>query len=589
MLEQAPECIEVCFQVIAKLIELIKNKSVSVVYLIDILFCFHDPHLFQEKSMIKLKNPSGLILFSIFIGWLANMLFYDKRPGISLIIFVAIFSTGFWMLSQLENRPLKKGNLWLLGPLFFCAVMVMIRANEVLIALNILTTIFCFVLLAIFMTTGKAHSLGLLGFGTLPFRAAGNMLLKPWPIVRDNLSVNTESIQLSARDTIYPVLRGVIFAIPVLLVFLGLLVSADAVFAQTILRLFDIDINFGILRFFWTVFVILAFGWAAAGYSAYALRTPASVAKPIPERILEKIRGRLPLGTIESLTILALIDLLFGTFVIIQFAYLFGGNQFIDLGDTSYAEYARRGFFELVAVAVLTLLLIQVMNWFTVKKHARDKLLFNLFSSLIIGFVIVMLISAFQRLALYEWTYGFTQLRIFVHTFVVWMGVALVWYVITLWRRPDRFAIGALLCLFGFVVTLNLLNPDAMIVRKNLQRYQTIGHLDLEYLTKLSADAVPDLILLAAEIETDFTLDNGIDNGIDNGNECSGHDWARVSSGSENSVDYSTRSTCIETSHPDLLTDNLISRANEYKHDPSWAAWQSFHIAHSRAALQLAN
>ena len=69
------------------------------------------------------------------------------------------------------------------------------------------------------------------------------------------------------------------------------------------------------------------------------------------------------------------------------------------------------------------------------------------------------------------------------------------------WKRPDRFAIGAVICLFSFVATLNLLNPDAMIVRKNLQRYKTIGHLDLEYLTTLSADAVPSLIKLAAEIE----------------------------------------------------------------------------------------
>lgn len=537
--------------------------------------------------MQKLKNPGGLILFSIFIGWLVNLLFVGKRIGISLTIFITIFSVGFWMLSQLETRPLKKENLWLLIPLFFSSVMVMVRANSVLTFLNVSMSLFCFALLGIFVTTGKSVNLGLIGFTTLPFRAAGSMLIRPWPIVRDNIKVDTQAIHLSSRGTIYPVLRGTAFAIPVLLVFLGLLVSADAVFAHTISKIFSLEINLGIARFLWQGTLILTFGWIAAGYSAYALRSPNpeteeadGIPTPILERILGKIRDNLPLGTIESLTILALIDLLFGSFVIIQFTYLFGGNRFINLDGISYAEYARRGFFELITVALLTLLLIQLMNWFTVKKHFRDKFLFNTFASLIIGFVIVMLVSAFQRLSLYEWTYGYTQLRIFVHTFMVWMAIALVWYVITLWKRPDRFAIGALLCLFGFVITLNLLNPDALIVRKNLERYQTIGHLDLGYLTQLSADAVPELISLAAEIENDTDISNGDD--------CNGHDWAsRNSSRAESRIDDPNRGNCIEARHPDLLTDNLLKRQSNYQTDPSWSAWQSFHFAHSRAMLQL--
>ncbi len=134
--------------------------------------------------MQKLKNPGGLILFSIFIGWLANLLFVGKRPGISVIIFVTIFSVGFWMISQLESRPLKKENLWLLAPLLFSSVMVMVRANGTLTFLNIFITLFCFALLSIFIATGRSASLGLIGFTTLPFRAAGSMLVRPWPVVR---------------------------------------------------------------------------------------------------------------------------------------------------------------------------------------------------------------------------------------------------------------------------------------------------------------------------------------------------------------------------------------------------------------------
>ena len=529
--------------------------------------------------MTQLKNPGGLILFSLFIGWLADMLFYGKRLGISVILFIAIFGTGFWVLGQLEGQKLKKGNLWLAAPLLFCATMVMVRANSALTLLNMLICGFCLVLLGIFMTTGKSYSLGLLGFTTLPFRALGNMAIRPWPLVNENLDF--EAIQVTSRDTVYPVLRGAVLAVPVLAVFMGLLVSADAVFAQTMLRVFDIQISAEIFNFLWRGCIIFGISWVAIGYMAYALRSSVNVPRPFPERVLGKIRGTLPLGTIESFTILLLVNLLFGAFVSIQFAYLFGGRNFVSLDGISYSAYARRGFFELVVVACLTLLLIQLMNWFTVKKFNRDRFYFNLFSSLIIGFVLVMLVSAFQRLSLYEWTFGFTQLRIFSHTFIVWMGIALIWYVITLWLRPDRFAIGALLCLFGFVISLNLLNPDALIVRRNVQRYRTVGHLDLEYLIELSADAVPDLIKLTGEIENDLIIHSG--------NECTSRFWGDLETSLQSREEErgSSSNSCIESSHPGLLKENLQARYDQYQNDPSWSRWQSFHLTHTRVRVGL--
>ena len=68
-----------------------------------------------------------------------------------------------------------------------------------------------------------------------------------------------------------------------------------------------------------------------------------------------------------------------------------------------------------------------------------------------------------------------------------------------LWRRPDRFALGALLIVMGFVVSLNLINPDAFIVRQNMARYWHGGDLDVVYLEPLSAGAVPALIEALAE------------------------------------------------------------------------------------------
>jgi len=522
--------------------------------------------------MNQLKNPSGLIIFSLFIGWLADFLFHDQPLGISLIIFVVIFLGGLWVLTNLEDQRLQKRNLWLAVPLLFCATMVMVRANELLTMLNVLISGFTLILLGMFSTTGQVAGLGLIGFTTLPFRALGCMAIRPVRVVNDHVDI--EVVRVAGRDKFYPVIRGAVLATPLLFILVGLLASADAIFAQSVLRMFDIRISAAIFEFLWSGLVIFGMSWIALGYLAYSLRSSVSVPRPLPERMLGKVRGRWPLGTIESRTILVLINLLFGLFVSIQFAYLFGGQSFLSLDGISYAEYARRGFFELVMVVCITLFIVQCMNWFAVKKYKTDRIVFNALVSLAIGFVIVMLISAFQRLALYEWTFGFTQLRVVVHTFMIWMGLVLVWYVITLWLRPDRFAVGALVCLFGFVISLNILNPDAFIVRKNLQRYQAVGHLDLEYLTQLSADAVPHLTEVAAEIENDI--------GITSGNRCDAGVWLSDLSSSGRMADK-----CIEANDPDLLDDYLDYLNLIYYQQSAQTGWQSFHIGHHRAMQTL--
>ena len=116
----------------------------------------------------------------------------------------------------------------------------------------------------------------------------------------------------------------------------------------------------------------------------------------------------------------------------------------------------------------------------------------------------VMLVSAFKRLLLYEEAYGFTQMRIYPHVFMVWLGLLLLWFVATRWLHPRAFGVGVLAAALGFVATLTLLNPDALIVRQNMARYQAgilsnkterySQHIDVDYFSLLSEDAVPALL-----------------------------------------------------------------------------------------------
>jgi hypothetical protein len=215
------------------------------------------------------------------------------------------------------------------------------------------------------------------------------------------------------------------------------------------------------------------------------------------------------LGLTESAVLLNAVNVLFLVFVVIQIPYLFGGQLNIDLGKVTYAEYARRGFGELVFTSVLILGMLLALGTLTRRETARERTLFNLSSTVLVGLTVVMLVSAFKRLLLYEEAYGFTEMRVYPHVFMVWLAILLGWFLVTLWVKPGRFAIGLLLVCIGFVTTLDVMNVDGFIASQNIRRYEEMGYqafrytdhqdtdyerIDTVYLTELSDDGIPALI-----------------------------------------------------------------------------------------------
>jgi hypothetical protein len=231
-------------------------------------------------------------------------------------------------------------------------------------------------------------------------------------------------------------------------------------------------------------------GFLALGGLAYTLWRPAADEQPAAPPAV----GRF-LGFVEAAVVLNAVNLLFFLFVLIQLPYLFGGQLNIGAAGFTYAEYARRGFGELAATSVLVLGLLLALNRAARREGLREARAFNLASTILVALTCVLLASAFKRLLLYEIAYGFTEMRVYPHVFMVWLGLLLGWFVLTLWLRPDRFALGVLIAGLGFVATLDLLNPDAFIVRRNFDRYQRGqgSTLDARYLARLSDDAVPAL------------------------------------------------------------------------------------------------
>ena len=279
---------------------------------------------------------------------------------------------------------------------------------------------------------------------------------------------------------------GIALAVPALLVFGSLLTSADATFEYVIEEVLQID--------FWRLMghaaVIGLLGWTVGG----VLRGRFFAADvTLPTDLRPK---GLTLGITEVAIVLGTLDLLFAAFVGVQIPYFFGGHGAV-LGTPSltYAEYARRGFFELITVALLSLPLLLAADWLLRTENARERRIFRALALLMIALLGVMLGSGMHRLMLYMEAYALTTARVNAGAILVWVGSTLVLFCATVLRGkrnllPFSMALSALVVLIG----LNALNPDALVARVNLARMASEGKFDPRYTTRLSADAVPDLL-----------------------------------------------------------------------------------------------
>lgn len=444
------------------------------------------------SAHIKVGGPGRIVAVSLALGWAVVSLFYGQLLGISYPLFVVALVAALFTLGRLERVAPVGRNLWLLAPIIFFSAMVFVRANPFVSLLNVMASVVLLIMLFYYYSVGRAERLGLYGYFLVVVQTILHALNRPALLLRTSVRMDERS-RNHVRHRLVPVLRGVLIAVPVLLVFALLLSSADKVFAALLGDAFHIAFDWDLGDVFWRVAIALGSAWLIAGMLLYAITRHA---EPGADRDIGAMGEPFHIGFIETTTVLVLVDLLFTVFAWIQFSYLFGMQAWAARGPWDYREYARRGFGELIAVSLLTLLMILTLHHTSWRETPRQRRIFKGLSTLMVGLVLVFLASAWQRMFYWEQVdaYMFTQTRIYVRIFIAWLAVLLGWLAVTLWMLPRRFGIGALVVALGFIATLNVVNPDANVAQYNLENYARTGVIDYSYLDVLSDDAVPAIV-----------------------------------------------------------------------------------------------
>jgi hypothetical protein len=291
--------------------------------------------------------------------------------------------------------------------------------------------------------------------------------------------------QVGGASRMSAVGRGIALSLPFLFVFGALFSAADPVFGKIVSRIVDFDIAETMSHIFLTGF----FAWISAGYLRGALlaRRPHGIVNKLPS---------FTLGTIEVGVTLGAINALFLSFVALQISYLFGGAEHVaNTVGVTYAEYARHGFFELVFVALLALPLLLLSREVLPRGEARADRMYRAMAGMLLVLLGVVLVSAGQRMRLYQSIYGLTEDRVIATAFMIWLAVVFAWFAMTVLRgRPARFAFGAVVSGWVILGALNVANPSALIMRTNLARLAQGKEMDVRYALVLGADAVPALV-----------------------------------------------------------------------------------------------
>lgn len=511
----------------------------------------------SPDSIPQARNPLAILFGALGLGFAFDHLFYGHLPGISVVLFSLIYVAVFAVVAYRNRISIRFENLWPVPFFLYFAAMVAIRENEFLTVINVLAVFSGAIFLPFYLAAGALSRIGLLSGAVIPIRVGwaalsqGVELRSQLKASRDSLPGIEDGAPVSRLPRIAShwggVLRGLLLAMPVLLIFGALLASADQIFAETLARIFSIEILDWIISAIGSSFRIALLTWLAAGALIYALlRRPVQPESTAFEDDIHGLAKMLRLAFVETITVLVLVNLLFAMFVVIQLGYLFGGVEYLSTAeDFTYSDYARSGFFELVITAVLSLVFVLIAQRLSRREAGSQTFWFNTLTSLLLAFVMVLLISAYRRMAMYEATFGYTELRLLVYIFIAWLGAFLVWMIgVILLNKSDRAVVGMLIAAMGFLTTLNVVNPDAFIVERNVDRHlaqqsqsqlpdtsasnavkpapasrstrtrttRITGDvmLDLVYLDRLSNDAVPELLRAYDRLKEDQAAANQI-------------------------------------------------------------------------------
>lgn len=409
-----------------------------------------------------------LLLAALAVGLVAAVLLPDSRIGLGLLVVLACGGAAIWAASP------RRGTRWS----WFTAALALPLGLTTVLRDETLFSFLAVAMAGVLAATSCTDARTVTGMATA---------VAAWPAsALRGLPLLDRTVRAIARQgRAWSILRTAVVSLVLLLVFGGLLASADAVLGSWAAAIVPTISDLLVFRLFTLVFfagVTLAGLYLALNPPEVdRLRASTLTSARIPAR-----EWQVPLGVVIAVFIV---------FIAAQAAAMFGGHDYVmRTTGVTYAESARQGFGQLTVATVLVLLLVAgVRSWGRVRTD-RDHRTMQVLCGLLCLLTLLVVGSALRRMSLYQEAFGYTTLRVSVDLFEIWLGLVVLAVLISLFTRSRRW-VGRTVLVSGALMTIlwSVGNTSGWVAEHNIERYEATGKLDELYLSTLPDDAVPTI------------------------------------------------------------------------------------------------
>lgn len=437
----------------------------------------------ESPLLKKMRQNFGVFGgISLIFGILFTILFYNVSLGFNVFAFTIIMVILLCIVGEKLSVPRKKTNLLYYAGAILLGLSSMLTSSGVLQFLNLVGILLLLdlSLLHQFYEDDKwdfsKHFGKMIGLFFCSIISLGKPFVHSVAFMKQ--------IKVLKNDKVRNILIGIAISVPLLFVILALLSSADILFGAMTKNIskfiFSGDVT---MVCFMLVFGVLACYCILCG----------AVMNVGEESRVDKKKADASI----AITVMLILSFVYVIFCGIQVVYLFANGVSVLPQEYTFAEYARRGFFELLAVASINIILMLME-----KALFKESKVISALITLITFCTYIMIGSATYRMLLYIRAYHLTFLRVFVLLALFIIALILAGVVTAEFRKDFplfRYCVVAIAIPY---ILFSFSRPDYYIAKYLLNHIDTFSYSDMNYLTNdLSLDAAPAILPVITDLE----------------------------------------------------------------------------------------
>lgn len=439
----------------------------------------------QKNAMTALSQFRHFYFGSLFYALFFTFCLYRNFNGITYPFFVGGTLCFFFSCLKKYGITAKKDNFFYVISLLLLGISTFATNSFPIICMNVIAVFLLFFSLAIHcFYNDQSWSFGkhisaimIVCFGSL------SCLNRPF---RDMTWYRMTKSSKGSNKKLNAVILGVVISIPLLIIIIMLLYGADSIFAS----FFD-NFFYG-FRYIPDDTIGITFYFLFAFFAYYCIWVYLC-----KRNMIEEVTDKRTSEPIIAITFTGILSVVYLVFCIIQIWYLFLGNLPMTKGFT-YSQYARDGFFQLLFVCLINLVLVLIC----LGRFRENKVLKAILTVITIC-TYIMIVSSVMRMRLYIAFYNLTFLRLLVLWALLIITLLMTGVLVSIYKPRFPLFRFSMVTVTVLYLLFSLSHPDYWIARYNIEprtymvrnENQSIKPLiDYEYLSRLSSDAAPILL-----------------------------------------------------------------------------------------------